>query len=137
MLPPVINPENPMRIWGGAGSSFVVNAGSPNKTEAIEFLKWLTQEEQQAFFAKETKNLPSNRRALSSIDPVLSEFAKGAEFTTHPSIWKYNEIGKVIEVFDKGIQLIIIGDKTPEQVAGEVQAMKDKMIERQKERRKK
>ncbi len=31
MLPPAINAEKPLKIWGGAGSSFVVNNGSPNK----------------------------------------------------------------------------------------------------------
>jgi len=67
----------------------------------------------------------------------LSGFAKGAEYTTHPSIWKYNEIDKVIEGIDKGIQSIIIGDKTPEQVALEVQDIKDKIIERAQKRKKK
>jgi raffinose/stachyose/melibiose transport system substrate-binding protein len=137
MLPPIINSKRPMSIQGGAGSSFVVNKNSKNKDGAVVFLKWLTQKEQQVYFARETKNLPSNRKALSSIDPILSEFTKGAEYTTHPSIWKYNEIDKVSEVFDKGIQSIIIGDKTPKQVAQEVQTLKDKLVERRLRRNRK
>lgn len=137
MLPPAISTKWPMRIWGGAGSSFVVNERSVNKEKAIAFLQWLTDDEQQEYLASETKNLPSNRNALSSIDPILAEFANSAEYTTHPNIWEYNENDKVLEAFDKGIQSIIIGDKTPEQVAGEVQALKDKILEREERRKRK
>ena len=117
MLPPVINQKLPMRIWGGAGSSFVVNNISPRKILAINFLKWLTAKEQQVFLAKETKNLPSNREALASIPKVLSEFAKSMDYTTHPTIWTHNEDSLVLEAYDKGIQSIIIGEKTHQQVA--------------------
>jgi len=125
-----------MAIWGGAGSSFVVNGRSTNKQKAIDFLKWLTEEEQQAYFAEQTRNLPANKKALSSIDPVLSEFAKGSEYATHPTLWEVNEYGKVTERLVKSIQSIIIGDKTPQQVAEEVQAMKEKVVERKKRRKK-
>ena len=37
MLPPPVNPHLPMRIWGGAGSSLVVNNASPRKDKAIAF----------------------------------------------------------------------------------------------------
>lgn len=135
MLPPVINPDLPMRVWGGAGSSLVVNNNSPRKDKAIAFLRWLTAKDQQAYLAQETKNLPSNREALSSIPKILSDFAAVMDQTTHPTIWPYNESPVVIEKFDKGIQSIIIGEKTPRQVALEVQAVKE--MELKKTRRKK
>lgn len=136
MLPPVYNEKLPMAIWGGAGSSFVVNGRSQSKQKAIDFLKWLTAEVQQTTFAAETKNLPANKKALSSVDPVLSGFAKGADYTTHPKVWEVNEDDKVIERFAKGIQSIIIGDKTPKEVAQEVQALKEKVMEREKRHKK-
>jgi len=126
MLPPVVNSQHPMIIWGGAGSSFVVNEKSPNKEQAVEFLKWLTAPEQQAFLAIETKNLPSNKNSLSSIPPILAEFAKHMDNTTHPNTFPVSEYPLVIEAFDKGIQGILIGEKTPEQIAQEVEAMKQK-----------
>ena len=52
--------------------------------------------------------------------------------TTHPSIWKYNEDPIVIETFDKGIQSIIIGDKTPLEVAQEVQKIKTRQLQKAK-----
>ncbi len=130
MLPPKMSDRNPMKIWGGAGSSFLVNNTSAHKQAAIDFLKWLTAKEQQVFLAEETKNLPSNRNALGSISKILAEFAGSMENTTHPTIWMYNEDSLVIEAFDKGIQSIIIGEKTPEEVAKDVQAVKERQLER-------
>jgi len=132
MLPPAISADHPMMIWGGAGSSFVVNNSSPVKEKAIAFLKWLTEKDQQAFLAEETKNLPSNRNALSSIPSILSEFAQVMDQTTHPTVWEYNEDPLVIEAFDKGIQSIIIGETTPEDVAVEVQRIKERQMKKAK-----
>lgn len=136
ILPPRVNEALPMRIWGGAGSSFMVNGRSAHQQEAIDFLRWLTAEKQQAYFAAATKNLPANKKALSAIDPALSDFAKGADYATHPAVWEVNEDDQVSERFVKGIQAIIIGDKTPQDVAGEVQAMKEKIMERENRRKK-
>lgn len=137
MLPPVVNQNLPMKIWGGAGSSFVVNNSSMKKAMAVDFLKWLSAKEQQAFLSTETKNLPANQEALSSIPQILSDFANTMDHTTHPTIWKYNEDALVTEALDKGIQSILIGEKTPEQVAQEVQMVKTQQIEKEKNRQKK
>ncbi len=131
-LPPRVSTQYPMIIWGGAGSSFVVNAKSKNKTEAIKFLKWLTLKEQQVFLAKETRNLPSNRFSLEHISPILAQFADDMDNTTHPNLFPVSEFPLVIEVFDKGIQSIIIGEKTPEELAVEVQRIKERELKRNK-----
>ena len=129
MPPPPVSKAFPLKIWGGAGSSFVVNATSPNKDKAIAFLKWLTAQKQQVLLARETNNLPSNKEALkevlSVVSPVLGKFSKGMAQSTHPTIWPVNEDPLVIEAFDKGIQAIIIGERTPQQVAQDVQTLKD------------
>lgn len=128
MLPPAINDKLPMKIWGGAGSSFKVNNHSKNKDKAIAFLKWLTAKEQQVFLAQQTKNLPSNRDALASIPKILSEFAMVMDHTTHPTIWPINEDALVTEAFDKGLQAIMIGEMTPQEVAQEVQGVKKRQL---------
>jgi len=130
MLPPKVSDNFPMMIWGGAGSSFMVNNKSRNIERAVEFLKWFTDEPQQVFLAKETKNLPSNRHSLKDIPEVLSQFADDMDNATHPSVWGVSEFPIVIEKFNKGIQSIIIGEKTPEELAYEVQAAKEKEMER-------
>jgi raffinose/stachyose/melibiose transport system substrate-binding protein len=130
MLPPAVSVRFPMSIWGGAGSSFIVNARSKNKDAAVKFLKWLTEFDQQAYLAENTLNLPANKYALSKVDPVLRQFADDLERTTHPNAWDISESQQVLETFNKGIQSIIIGDKTPEQVAQETQRAKEKEMAR-------
>lgn len=132
MPPPPISTAYPLKIWGGAGSSFMVNNTSPNKDKAIAFLEWLTSKKNQAYLSKETNNLPSNREAMALIPPVLEAFAKGMDNSTHPTIWPLNEDPLVIESFDKGIQAIIIGEKTPLQAAKDVQEVKTRQMNKGK-----
>ncbi len=128
ILPPKVSDKYPMAIWGGAGSSFMVNARSQNKEEAVKFLMWLTGRDQQAYLAEVTNNLPANKNSLTQIPEILAQFAKGMESATHPNIWGVSEFSAVIEAFDKGIQSIIIGEKTPEQVAAGVQKIKEREL---------
>ena len=66
------------------------------------------------------------------IPPVLEAFAKGMDNSTHPTIWPLNENPLVVEVFDKSIQAIIIGEKTSQQAAGDVQQVKERETAKQK-----
>jgi ABC-type glycerol-3-phosphate transport system substrate-binding protein len=128
MLPPQATDKFPMAIWGGAGSSFMVNARSKNKEEAVKFLIWLTDQDQQAYLSTSTNNLPANKNSLSKIPEVLAQFARGMDYATHSNVWGVSEFSLVIEAFDRGIQSIIIGEKTPEQVANEVQKIKEREL---------
>lgn len=128
MLPPQASSEYPMAIWGGAGSSFMVNARSKNKEEVVKFLTWLTDQDQQANLAQATNNLPANKNSLSKIPEILAQFARGMDYATHPNVWGVSEFSLVIEAFENGIQSIIIGEKTPEQVAAEVQRIKEREL---------
>ena len=134
MLPPRVSAKNPMYIWGGAGGSFLINEKSKSKKKAVEFLKWLTAKDQQIFLAKKTNNLPSNKFSLENIPPILAEFADDMDRTTHPDVLPVNEFSQVIEFFDKGIQSIIIGEKTPEEVAKKVQEIKERRLKWAKKR---
>jgi len=124
MLVPKVSNKYPVRIWGGQGAYIVVNAKSSKKKQAIDFLKWLTAKEQQIILVQKTSNLPSNKEAISMIDPILREFSLGMNYITHPSMWNVEESPEVVEVFSKGIQSILIGEKTPQEVALEVQKIK-------------
>ena len=126
MRPPKLNSKNPMRVWGGAGSSFVVNARSSKKEQTLQFLKWFTDQDQQVYLAETTKNLPSNKNASAAISPLLSKFADSMSDATHPSQWPLQEKPLVSEAFTKGIQSILIGEKTPAKLAEEIQKIKVK-----------
>ncbi len=130
MFPPAIQSDFPLEIWGGAGSSFVVNERSSRKDKAVAFLKWLTAKEQQEYLARETNNLPSSREALAAIPQILEEFARGMDNATHPTIWELNEQAVVADRYGRGIQAILLGKKTPEQVAQEIQDVKVREMEK-------
>ena len=127
MLPPAASDENPMSIWGNA-SSFMVNARSKNKEEAVAFLQWLSRRDQQAYLAQRTSNLPANKECLGEISPLLAQFADDVELTTHPNLWGVSEFPLVSETLARGLQSIVIGEKTPEQVAAEVQKVKEREL---------
>lgn len=128
MLPPRVSKEYPQSIWGGAGSSFIVNARSGQKGEAVKFLKWLTDKDQQAYLSAVTNNLPANRRSLNKVPEILAQFSRSVDYATHPNVWGVSEFSPVIEAFDKGIQSIIIGEKTPQEVAAYVQEIKEREL---------
>jgi len=136
MLPPQIITGYPLKIWGGAGSSFVVSGRSPKKDKAIAFLKWLTGQEQQEYLIRETNNLPSNRNVLAAIPKTLEEFAHGMNNATHPMTWDLNEYPLVTDQYGRGLQSILLGKKTPEQVAREVQDVKVREMEKAARRKK-
>jgi ABC-type glycerol-3-phosphate transport system substrate-binding protein len=118
----------PVKIWGGAGSSFMVNARSAYKKEAIEFLKWLTDIPQQKFLAQATNNLPAVKGCEELLSPRLAELIDDLGSITHPNIWPYQEDSRVIEVMGKGLQQIILGIKTPQSIAKEIQGAKDRVV---------
>lgn len=122
MLPRVS--ERPMVTWGGAGSSFVINATSKRAAQSVEFLKWLTAEPQQRYLLEATQNIPANRFAAASLPAPLAEFADDMDSTVHPRLFSVQETSQVIEAFDKGVQSILIGEMTPEQVAKQVDEVK-------------
>ncbi len=130
MLPPRIG-DNSVVTWGGAGSSFFVNAKAPRQDEAITFLKWLTAEPQQKYLLETTHNIPSNRAAASELPDKLKAFADVIDAAIHPRLFSVQEDSKVIETFDKGIQSILIGESTGEQVAQLVAQAKQRETIRQ------
>ncbi len=134
MRVPAISKKYPMKILGGAGSSFMVNPMSPKKEETIAFLKWLTEEEQQRVLSEATQNLPVNRYAMASLPAELMDFGKAMDEMTHPTLWEEEEDALVKERFARGLQSILIGEKTPEQVAHDVQAVKERQLNRARRR---
>lgn len=126
-LPPAINPKNPRRAWGGAGTVFSVNANSPKKQMAIEFLKWISSKEQAAFLVNQTKNLPAVNDVDGDVSPVLKGFSAAMENSIHPNRFVVNEEPKVQEIITKGIQSILIGEKSAAQIAADIQKAKLKI----------
>jgi len=130
MLPPRVG-NNEVVTWGGAGSSFFVNAKSDRQDAAIAFLKWLTDVPQQKYLLEQTKNIPANRVAAAELPEKLQAFAKVIDAAVHPRLFALQEDSKVIETFDKGVQSILIGESTADQVSQKVAQAKEREASRQ------
>jgi ABC-type glycerol-3-phosphate transport system substrate-binding protein len=128
-MPPKVNPSRPMYIWVGT-TSFIVNDRSPLKQDAVKFLQWLTDRNQQTVLATEMSNIPSAKACVDVLEGPIMDFVAGMENVVHPRLLPVEEFPLVTEVFDKGIQSIIIGEATPETVARSVQDMKEREIKR-------
>jgi len=97
-----------------------VNAASPDRENAVKFLEWLTAPAQQARYAKETFNLPASSAVTKQVklEGAVGQFADDAGRII-PNILKSrgNEVDTQIT---RGIQSIILKQKTPKQVVQEV-----------------
>ncbi len=125
---PALSNKFPRTVWGAAGSVFNVNAKSPNKEKAVAFLKWLTEPDQAKFMLGRTKNIPATKGLEKEFPAIINDFAGMMDKSIHPSRFPVSEEPKVIETFTKGIQAILIGEKTPAIVSREVQAAKEKSL---------
>ncbi len=130
MPPPQAGRDYPVKIWAGAGSSFVVSRLSSRHYEAIRFLKWLTEKDQQVFLVEKTRNLPSVKGCDSKVSVSMKQFLKNSKYFTHPNLWPLNEDSRVVEAINIGIEKIIIGEKTPQETAVDVDKVKQLRMER-------
>jgi ABC-type glycerol-3-phosphate transport system substrate-binding protein len=124
---PVVSEQNPLKVWGGPGASLMVNANSANRAEAVKFLKWLTEKKQQVFLIEQTSNLASIVDMEEELPPILASLADTFDGFTHPDTWPHNEDSRVIETINKGLQQIVMGLKSPEEVAREIEEKKEKV----------
>ena len=127
---PKASGKHPVKVWGGAGSSFMVDAKSLNKEKAVDFLEWLSAKKQQTFLAKETNNLPAIKGIEEELPPMLKSLLGALENLTHPDIWPKNEDSRVIEIMNRSLQQIVMGLKTPQEAARQIQRKKEKVSPR-------
>ncbi len=125
--PPQLGGKFPQTVWGGAGTVFLVNAKSKAKDDAVAFLKWMSDKKQAAYLVTATKNLSAVKDAAGEgTAPVLTQFSELMKNSIHPNRFTVSEDPKVQETMTKGIQSILIAEKTAGQVAADVQKAKEK-----------
>ena len=90
--------------------------------ETLDFMEWLTAKEQQVVYSNATSNLPANTEAvnLDGLKVQASEFADDMD-KVYSSV-PVNPRAEVAEIMTQGIQMICIGEKTPEEVVREMDA---------------
>ena len=105
----------------------MVNTSSPQKEQAVQFLKWLTAKEQQTYLITRTNNLPSVQGCEAALSPLLASLLDNFDKLTHPDTWPVNENSRVLEIMNRGLQQIIMGIKTAQEVAQEIQQVKERI----------
>jgi len=110
-----------VRIPGGVGAMAFVVGTSPHKAEAIKFLQWLTAPTQEAKYAVSSNNLPANKFVAGKVkmNSVLTAFAKNMNKLI-PSLTT-GQTAAVATTMDKGLQDILAGQASPQDVASRMQ----------------
>ncbi len=109
--------EYPVYIPGGVGAMAFVVGTSPNKEEAVKFLQWLTEKEQQATYATSSFNLPANIEVAGQV-PMTENLTAFAEKMTETVPSTVHSMKPEVETtLIAGIQRILTGEDTPEHVA--------------------
>jgi ABC-type glycerol-3-phosphate transport system substrate-binding protein len=119
-LPKVDGGKMAPRTFGGTGKNGVVNAKGKNVDESLKYIKWLTEKEQEQTFMEMVPLVPTNPAALepSKISPQLSTFAGLIDKVYKaPTPMK----GPLVEGFIKGVQSILLKEKTVEQVMDDLE----------------
>ncbi|MEW8979479.1 MAG: extracellular solute-binding protein [Symbiobacterium sp.] len=127
-------PSNPgdrgdPNVLTGAPDGFMIYSKTPHPEEAIAFLKFLVSEENGKEYVRQL-GIPS--AAVGAVTeetsfPLLEAGLQEVDKASGMALWLDTDINiKVIEVYLPGLQAVLTGSKTPEQVMQEVrdQALK-------------
>ena len=111
------------KLLTGAPDGFMVSSKSTHPAEAIEFLKFLTSPEMGKEYVKRL-GIPSAVVGAVSSETALPIVVKGVESIGTASgmaLWMDTDINaKIVEVYLPGMQAVLNGTKTPEELMQEV-----------------
>ncbi|WP_431922179.1 ABC transporter substrate-binding protein [Nonomuraea jabiensis] len=117
----VHDPRSP----GIPGKGAVINPRGGHAKEALAFVKWLTEPEQQAVFAKTARILPSNPELLADADipSQLEGFAAGVK---DMQVMSTTFTPDVITAIRAESQRLVLGETTVDDVLTTIQAAQDR-----------
>ena len=118
----------------GAPDGFMVAANSAHPEEAIAFLKFLTSSEMGTEYVKQL-GIPSSVIGAVNSDtalPVVVEGMEAIDAASGMALWLDTDIDvKIVEVYLPGMQALMTGSMTPEEViAGVQEAAKEVQAEK-------
>ncbi len=107
----------------GAPDGFMISANTKHPAEAIEFLKFLTSPEMGKQYVK-TLGIPSAAIGAVSDETALPIVVRGVESINTASgmaLWLDTDMNaKIVEVYLPGMQAVLNGTKTPEDLMKDV-----------------
>ena len=130
LLPPIPGGEGEARaVAGGGGWSYAINANltGVKKETAIEIVKALSNDT-FAKSQKEVNDLPAravaeyDKTKLSNLANEYSDFLEGVKYTP---VYDIRLKPALVEVLYRGVQELMIGVTTPDEIAQRAQAIQD------------
>lgn len=110
MVPPPVSAGTELRLAGGIGKSVAINAQSPRAEEALEYLKWFTERDQQLTYARGLPTIPANNTIeLSELDPRVVPFAEEMDRILPPQAALRPPVE---EALNRGIQQLMNNEAT-------------------------
>lgn len=114
-VPKAADAKFDVRSHGGPGKNGVVNPKGKHVDEALKYVKWLTEKDQALVFMEVVPLVSTNPEALDpqKISPQLAVFAAQLENLQKVPTPR---IGPVNEALMKGVQSLLLQEKTVDQV---------------------
>lgn len=117
-------------IPGGIGAAVFV-ANNKNKELSINFVKYLTNFNNQTEYYKFSYNLPPNKKILENL-PGTQQMKKFNKYFCKIIPFRYDienlEEPRVIEALKKNLQLVLLGEKNVDDALIEIQKLKDEYM---------
>jgi raffinose/stachyose/melibiose transport system substrate-binding protein len=115
--------EGDQDLLTGAPDGFMVYSKTEHPAEAIEFLKFVTSPEMGSEYVKRL-GIPSAAVGAVTAENALPSVVEGVEAINNASgmaLWMDTDMNiKIVEVYLPGMQALLSGSKTPQQVMQEV-----------------
>ncbi|WP_146839480.1 ABC transporter substrate-binding protein [Cellulomonas hominis] len=122
-LPAAADGTQEPRALGLAGKGAVINPKGDHPEEALAFVKWLTEPDQQRVFAEQAWILPSNPELLEGELPAqLAGFASSIETMQVLENTPTTDVNNAIK---RDAQSLVLGEMTVDEVLADLQAAQD------------
>ncbi len=124
-FPAIAGAAGDQKALTGAPQGFMVSATTKHPDEAVAFLKYLTSPEIAAKMVKETSMISTVDGAINSdtATPKMVAIAETIKTASSINLWMDTAMNsEVVAVYLQGIQAMVGGAMTPEQVMAAVQA---------------
>jgi len=117
---------------GAVNVALAISANAKNPTAAQAFISFVGSQDGLTTYQKITGNFIAAANSTYTIDPVMEpirSFAQSGKFAFPPVFWTYTDT--LAPMFVKGIQEIILGTTTPEELVKELDAKQTELASSQ------